>query len=108
MKKTYLKIQPVTISTLEKDIVVNGIFWRCPDLTRGANSAKLLCELVYIPETTGTTGTTGTTHTTIDMTFVPTLYSFVMDIPNSVLSIWLDDSVIDTFVLTYSPKFIKA
>jgi hypothetical protein len=100
----YLRIQPITLSGIIDDETVNAIFWSCQNLVRGGDKAKLLCEMVnisnqdYIDENG---------DSQIREFISNTLFHFEMEIPKNILESWLDDSVIDNFVLTYSPKFIK-
>lgn len=97
MKKTYLKIQPIQIQNFGQPTkTANAITWTCPGLDRNATSARVFCELSYIDPAE-----------TEPKDFYPVQHSFVMEIPKSILDIWLDDSVIDDFVLTYSTDFIK-
>jgi hypothetical protein len=98
--RNYLKIQPITFSNLKGDFTVNAISWKVMNIEREATSAKVICNLVnYTPPTNGQNKND----------FVAMYDSYIMDIPNNVLQAWgSDDSVIDNFVLTYSPKFIKA
>lgn len=97
MVKNYLKIQPIVLNGLIEDKTVNSIFWTCQYLERNATSANLLCELAYVPD-----------GAPVDGEIYPSISTFLMQVPSSILETWLDDSVIDDYVLTYSPKFIKA
>ncbi len=93
IKMNFLRIQEIQISNLNASITANAIGWTCINLDRGATSATLLCSLVYINES--------------DLVS-PTLYTWSMDVPNNVLQNWQSDEVIDDYVITYSPMFIKA
>lgn len=94
MLKTYLRIQPIQIPYFGGSKTANAISWSCSTLERGATSARLFCELVNIDD-----------NNLSD--FYPTVHGFSMEVPNNILQNWLDDSIIDDFVLTYSSDFIK-
>jgi hypothetical protein len=87
----YLRIQNFKTGLLqEKDC--NAIYWKIT-LFRNITDAEVNCSLLFVNADNGT----------IDLN-----QNFTMSIPNSVLQSWgADDSVIDDFVLTYSPLFIK-
>jgi hypothetical protein len=87
----YLRLQPFKIGTLlEKDC--NGIYWTVT-LNRNITNAEVNCSLIYV-DADGGTKDLGKT--------------FTMIIPNEILQNWgADDSIIDDFVCTYSPLFIK-
>jgi hypothetical protein len=95
MQKNYLRIQPIEIPYFGGSKTANAIFWSCSNLERASNSARLFCELVYVDDNNPSD-------------FTPTVYGFSMEVPDNILQTWLDDSIIDDFVLTYSPEFIKA
>ncbi len=87
----YLRLQPFqTGLLLEK--TCNAIYWSVT-LNRNITNAEVVCSLIFVTPDGGTK----------DL-----LQSFTMTIPDSVLQNWgADDSVIDDFVITYSPLFIK-
>lgn len=87
----YLRLQPFkTGSLLEKDC--NALYWTVT-LSRNITDAEASCSLLFVDADGGT-------HDLNE--------HFTMTIPNSVLQNWgADDSVIDNFVCTYSPLFIK-
>jgi hypothetical protein len=75
---------------LEKDC--NALYWSVT-LNRNITNADVNCSLLYVDANNGT----------VDLN-----QNFTMTIPDSVLQSWgADDSVIDDFVCTYSPLFIK-
>lgn len=87
----YLRLQTFkTGKLLEKDC--NAIFWSV-SLIRNITNAEVNCSLIYVNADGGTKDLGE---------------NFTMLIPDSVLQSWgADDSVIDDFILTYSPLFIK-
>ena len=87
----YLRLQPFkTGLLLEKDC--NALYWTVT-LSRNITDAEVSCSLLFVDADGGTK----------DLN-----QNFTMLIPNSVLQNWgADDSVIDNFVCTYSPLFIK-
>jgi hypothetical protein len=87
----YLKLQPFkTGLLLEKDC--NAIYWTV-SLIRNITNAEVNCSLIFVDSENGT-------H---DLN-----QNFTMVIPDTILQSWgADDSVIDDFVCTYSPLFIK-
>lgn len=87
----YLRLVPFqTGQLLEKQC--NAIFWSV-GLIRNITDAEASCSLLFVDADGGTKDLNE---------------NFTMVIPNSVLQSWgADDSVIDDFVLTYSPLFIK-
>jgi hypothetical protein len=87
----YLRLQPFkTGPLLEK--TCNALYWTVT-LSRNITDAEASCSLLFVDADGGTKDLTS---------------SFTMPIPNSVLQNWgADDSVIDDFVCTYSPLFIK-
>jgi len=87
----YLRLQPFkTGQFLQKDC--NAIYWTIT-LNRNITDAEANCSLLFVDADNGT-------HDLNE--------NFTMLIPNSVLQSWgSDDSVIDDFILTYSPLFIK-
>lgn len=87
----YLRIQNFKTGLLQEDDC-NAIYWDVT-LNRNISDAQLNCALLYVDADGGT-------HDLIE--------HFIMTIPDSVLQSWgEDDSVIDDFVLTHSPLFIK-
>lgn len=87
----YLRLQPFqTGSLLEK--TCNALYWTVT-LSRNITDAEVSCSLLFVDSDNGTR----------DLN-----QNFTMLIPNSVLQNWgADDSIIDDFVITYSPLFIK-
>lgn len=87
----YLRLQPFKIGTLlEKDC--NAIYWSVT-LNRNITDAEVQCSLIFVDANNGTKDLGE---------------NFSMIIPNAVLQSWgADDSVIDDFIITYSPLFIK-
>jgi len=74
----------------EKDC--NAIYWTIT-LNRNITEAEVKCSLLFVDADNGT-------HDLNE--------NFSMIVPNTILQNWgSDDSVIDNFVLTYSPLFIK-
>jgi hypothetical protein len=100
--ENFLRIKPITLSGVINDIIINSIFWNCQNIVRGADRAKLLCDLCYLSTETFV-DENGTEYT--KEVISNSLYHFEMEIPNDVLQNWTTDDVIDNFVLTYSPKF---
>jgi len=87
----YLKLLPFRIGTLQEKNC-NAIYWSIT-LNRNITDAEIKCSLLYADADGGT-------HDLNE--------NFTMIVPNSVLQSWgADDSVIDDFVCTYSPLFIK-
>jgi hypothetical protein len=87
----YLRLQSFKTGLLqEKDC--NAIYWTVT-LNRNITDAEVNCSLLFVDANNGTHDLNS---------------SFTMPIPDSVLQSWgADDSVIDNFVCTYSPLFIK-
>ena len=87
----YLRLQNFKTGLLqEKDC--NAIYWTIT-LSRNITDAVASCSLLFVDADNGT-------HDLNE--------NFTMIVPNSVLQSWgADDSVIDDFILTYSPLFIK-
>jgi hypothetical protein len=86
----YLRLQNFkTGLLLEKDC--NAIYWTIT-LSRNITDAEVNCSLLFVDN-----------EGTKDLN-----QNFTMIVPNSVLQLWgADDSIIDNFVITYSPLFIK-
>lgn len=87
----YLRLQQFqTGDLLEKQC--NAIFWSVT-LNRNITNAEVNCSLIFVTADGGTKDLGE---------------NFTMVIPDSVLQSWgADDSIIDDFILTYSPLFIK-
>ena len=87
----YLRLQPFkTGPLLQKDC--NAVYWAVT-LNRNITNAEVNCSLIYVEADGGT----------VDLN-----QNFTMIIPDSILQSWgADDSIIDDFVCTYSPLFIK-
>jgi hypothetical protein len=85
---TPLLIEPITFGVLD-EFAANAIVWTVGTIERGANEAVVDCGLINLTEN-------GSTQ----------VHTFSLPIPNEVLQAWgEDDSVIDSLVLSYSPKF---
>jgi hypothetical protein len=90
---TYLRIQEINFGELQEK-KANAIIWNVQSLMRGVTEAIVNCSLIYILPNNGGT--------------IESNYYFNMVIPDNILQAWgADDSVIDDFVLTYSPMFVK-
>lgn len=88
----YLRIQEITFGELQEK-KANAIVWNVPNLMRNSTTATVNCSLIFVNPDGGTAETNS---------------YFNMEIPEIVLQSWgSDDSVIDDFVITYSPLFIK-
>jgi hypothetical protein len=98
----YLKIKPVYSVATDVYPYANAIMWTCNDLYRNATTAKLNCDLVNI---TVKTEIDNEGNTIVYDYISPSLFGFEMEIPYEILQAWGPDSVIDDFVLTYSPDF---
>jgi hypothetical protein len=98
----YLKIKPIYSVAIDVYPYANAIIWACNDLYRNATSAKLNCNLVNV---TVRTEMDSEGNTLIYDYISPSLLDFEMEIPYDILEVWGPDSVIDDFVLTYSPDF---
>jgi hypothetical protein len=98
----FLKIKPVYSVATDVYPYANAIMWICNDLYRNSTTAKLNCDLVNI---TVKTEIDNEGNTVVYDYMSPSLLSFEMEIPYEILEIWGPDSVIDDFVLTYSPEF---
>lgn len=87
----YLRLVPFqTGPLLEK--TCNALYWSV-GLIRNITDAEINCSLLFVDADNGTQ----------DLN-----QNFTMTIPDAILQSWgADDSVIDDFVLTYSPLFIK-
>ena len=88
----YLRIQEINFGELQEK-KANAIVWNVPNLMRNATEAIVNCSLIFVKPDGGT----------IDANSY-----FTTIIPDNVLQAWgSDDTVIDDFVITYSPLFIK-
>jgi hypothetical protein len=88
----YLRIQEINFGELQEK-TTNAIVWNVLSLMRNATEATVHCSLIFV---------------NVDGSTIDSNYHFSMEIPNNVLQSWgSDDSVIDDFVLTYSPLFVK-
>jgi hypothetical protein len=88
----YLRIQEINFGELQEK-KTNAIVWNVPNLMRNATEAIVKCSLIFVNS---------------DESTVDSNYHFTMEIPNNVLQAWgSDDTVIDDFVITYSPLFVK-
>lgn len=87
----YILIEPINFGELQQKRA-NAIKWTLNSLIRGAEQATISCSLLWED------GNGNTQY--VD--------SFLMDVDQNTLNRWgEDDSVIDDFVLGYSPLFIK-
>jgi hypothetical protein len=87
----YFNIEPLTINvTPFETATANAITWKVNELPRGAQSARCMCSLVNTDNMNRT------------------LYGWSLKIPYSILSQWLDDSVIDDYIIDSSNgRFVK-
>jgi hypothetical protein len=91
----YFSINPVTVNISPfQEIETNAVRWVVGNIPRDADTAELSCTLIFV-------NTDGSIN---DM-----LYSYTLFLPKSILSTWLDDSVIDQFIIDNSNGlFVKA
>jgi hypothetical protein len=88
----YLRIQEINFGDLQEK-TTNAIVWNVLSLMRNSTEATVHCSLIFVNP---------------DESTVDSNYHFTMEIPNNVLQAWgADDTVIDDFVITYSPLFVK-
>lgn len=88
----YLRIQEINFGELQEK-KANAIVWNVLSLMRNQQEATVSCALIFVKPDGGT---------------LESEYYWNMQIPHNILQDWgADDSVIDDFVLTYSPLFIK-
>jgi hypothetical protein len=99
---TYLKIKPIYSVATDVYPYANVIMWTCNDLYRNAITGKLNCDLINM---TVKTEIDNDGNTIVYDYLSPSLMSFEMEVPYDILEAWGPDSVIDDFVLTYSPDF---
>lgn len=84
----YFLIQPVTINTTPfVELSVNAIRWVVGSIPRGAETTELNVTLMNINS---------------DNEITDMIYSYVLFIPKNILDVWLDDSVIDDFIISES------
>lgn len=76
----------VSISPFEQ-ITVNAIRWVIGSMPRATDTAEASCTLIFVNQ---------------DGTINDMLYSYNLFIPKSVLDIWLNDSVIDDYIIQQS------
>lgn len=90
----YFKILRTSVATSPfTQVDVNAIRWVVGSMPRGAEVADLNCTLIYVHD---------------DGTIDDLLFSYVLYVPSSVLNTWLDDSVIDDYIIAESNgMFIK-
>lgn len=98
----FLKIKPIYYVATDVYPYANAIMWSCNDLCRNATTAKLNSDLINV---TVRTEIDNNGNTLVYDYISPSLLSFEMEIPYDILQAWGPDSVIDDFVLTYSPDF---
>lgn len=90
----YFKIQPVNLplSPFETK-TANAITWLVSNIVRDADAAELICTCLLI-DTDGNP--------------LERVYQYSIPVPKSVLSTWLDDSVIDDYIISQSNgTFVK-
>lgn len=88
----YLRIQEINFGELQEKRT-NAIVWNVVGLMRNSTEATVYCSLIFVNP---------------DDSTVDSNYNFTMEIPNNILQSWgSDDTVIDDFVITYSPLFVK-
>lgn len=88
----YLLINETRVGEFQ-EVKANAIIWEVSHLLRKSTQATVRCSLMYIDE---------------NDTVTDCYKNFNIEIPNDVLQSWgSDDSVIDNFVLSYSPLFVK-
>lgn len=88
----YLRIKEINFGELQEK-KSNAIVWNISNLMKNSTSAEANCALIFVKPDGGT---------------IESDYYFNMTIPNNILQSWgSDDSVIDDFILTYSPLFEK-
>jgi hypothetical protein len=87
----YFNIEPLTINvTPFETATADAIKWRVFELERSTQSARCMCQLINSSDPKRN------------------LYGGGLEIPYSILSTWLDDSVIDDFIIESSDgKFVK-
>ena len=86
MKYLRIKETEIPISPFKK-VKINAIQWVVTSLFRGAERVELVCSCVFLNE---------------DIPVISEPYSYVLYVPKEVLDIWLDDSVIDDFIISES------
>ena len=101
---TYLKIKPYNVPNDFGYTFANAIYWVLPHLGRGDTSATIVCDLVNI-SSAQTTDEFG--NIISGPVISPSLKHFEMIADEDLLNSWGPDSVIDDFVLTYDPNFVK-
>lgn len=90
----YFKVQPAELSiTPFETKTVNAIMWTVKGLVRDADVAELECVCLLIDEMDNP---------------VERVYQYSIPVPKSILSTWLDDSVIDDYIVNQSNgTFVK-
>lgn len=76
----------VNVSPFET-ITANAIRWVISNMSRGTQVAEANCVLIYVNQ---------------DGSINDMLYCYNLTIPKSVLDVWLDDSVIDDYIISQS------
>jgi hypothetical protein len=85
---SYFDINPVVVNTSPfEQVETNAIRWVVGAIPRSADTAELYCTLIFVNQ---------------DGSINDMLYSYTLFIPKSVLEVWLDDSVIDQFIIDNS------
>lgn len=79
-----IKQQTININPFQS-VTINAIKWLIGTISRGSETVELNCTAFYLTEEIESN------H-----------YSWILTVPNSVLSSWLDDSVIDDFIILNS------
>lgn len=87
----YFNIEPITISISPfQTKEVNAIQWIVLTLPRGTPTAKANCSFLNTNENSN----------------IP-LFTWQLDIPNSILSQWLEDTVIDDYICSTDTRLVK-
>lgn len=89
----FFRIQSTTINTNPFETkTTNAIRWQVDAIARGATSANLNVTLLFVDQ----------------QDQIVEVYFYTLTIPEAVLNVWLDDSVIDDFIVDSSNgMFIK-
>jgi len=92
---TYFNIEPTTINTTPFDeVMVNAIRWIVASIPRGIESTICDCTLMYVDS---------------EGEITDNIYFYNLPIPKNVLDVWLEDEVIDNYIIEQSNGlFIKA
>ena len=90
----YFKVQPVDLSISPfQTKTVNAIMWTVKGVVRDADVAELDCVCLLV-DTDGNP--------------LERVYEYSIPVPKTILSTWLDDSVIDNYIISQSNgTFVK-